>query len=367
MPHIDTHLQGGSFSSCHFVFICCFVFFSPRFVTPPSISWHLQTQNGQPKGVISTYIFIHIYIYAVKLLSGPSLPLSGVIIWSKWGLLSGPRLFLGLFCGGFKRIFAHSVIILCVFVQRCPLRDTYLFFENWFAETPGFTVFWGCAVFLGQVVKRGHCWTPPPNKENILTDNWKAHFCIFWLLFLVFMFSPFLFFVLFLVLFFVLFFDLFFCIFDFFWGSKGQVRSPKGPPHLPLNPPYFFGGVVLFSSFFLFWREKACQKRHCLLSFQCLLLFLPSFMFPSPIFTLSFSVSLLLLSVFFSFLLFFRVCFILLPCFCLFVYLFCFFAFVSWKEQQQNITLERFFFNVSVFVLFYFRSFLLVLVLLPDF
>ena len=26
----------------------------------------------------------------------------------------------------------------------------------------------------------------------------------------------------------------------FFGGFKGQVRWPKGPPHLALNPPYFF-------------------------------------------------------------------------------------------------------------------------------
>ena len=40
------------------------------------------------------------------------------------------------------------------------------------------------------------------------------------------------------------------CISCFFGGGglKGQVRWPKGPPHLALNPPYFFG---LFG--FLFW------------------------------------------------------------------------------------------------------------------
>ena len=32
----------------------------------------------------------------------------------------------------------------------------------------------------------------------------------------------------------------FFCFFClFFGGFKGQVRSPKRPPHLALNPPYF--------------------------------------------------------------------------------------------------------------------------------
>ena len=34
----------------------------------------------------------------------------------------------------------------------------------------------------------------------------------------------------------------------FFWGFKGQVRWPKGPPHLALNPPYllYFVWFVLF-------------------------------------------------------------------------------------------------------------------------
>ena len=37
---------------------------------------------------------------------------------------------------------------------------------------------------------------------------------------------------------------IFFCLFVFFGGFKGQVRWPKGPPHLALNPPYFL--FVLF-------------------------------------------------------------------------------------------------------------------------
>ena len=54
--------------------------------------------------------------------------------------------------------------------------------------------------------------------------------------------------VLLLVLFLFL-FVLFYCFcvfcFLFFGGFKGQVRWPKGPPHLALNPPYFY--------FFLFF------------------------------------------------------------------------------------------------------------------
>ena len=53
--------------------------------------------------------------------------------------------------------------------------------------------------------------------------------------------------------FFVLFFSCF-CLFVFFGGFKGQVRWPKGPPHLALNPPYLicFCFVFLFFCFFVF-------------------------------------------------------------------------------------------------------------------
>ena len=54
---------------------------------------------------------------------------------------------------------------------------------------------------------------------------------------------------------FCLFVVFFFCFFVFFVGGfKGQVRWPKGPPHLALNPPYFicFVFLFLFFSCFLF-------------------------------------------------------------------------------------------------------------------
>ena len=38
----------------------------------------------------------------------------------------------------------------------------------------------------------------------------------------------------------ILFFFVFFVFVFFFGGFKGQVRWPKGPPHLALNPPSFF-------------------------------------------------------------------------------------------------------------------------------
>ena len=40
------------------------------------------------------------------------------------------------------------------------------------------------------------------------------------------------------------------CFFVFFGGFEGQVRWPKGPPHLALNPPYFFCVI--------FWLSCLC-------------------------------------------------------------------------------------------------------------
>ena len=47
------------------------------------------------------------------------------------------------------------------------------------------------------------------------------------------------------------FFFVFLC-FVFFGGFKGQVRWPKGPPHLALNPPYFFVFVFVVVVFLFF-------------------------------------------------------------------------------------------------------------------
>ena len=41
---------------------------------------------------------------------------------------------------------------------------------------------------------------------------------------------------------------LFLVLFFFGGGFKGQVRWPKGPPHLALNPLYVLGGCVTFLS-----------------------------------------------------------------------------------------------------------------------
>ena len=44
----------------------------------------------------------------------------------------------------------------------------------------------------------------------------------------------------------------FFVCFLFLGGFKGQVRWPKGPPHLALNPPYFCFCFLCFGFVFAF-------------------------------------------------------------------------------------------------------------------
>ena len=188
-----------------------------------------------------------------------------------------------------------------------------------------FKVFLLGAHFLGQVVKKGKIWTP--SQKPIFADNWQvflyfgfvlvsSSFFSFWCLF---------------------YFDFCFCFsfcLVFLRGFKGQVRWPKGPPHLALNPPHF---LVVFLSFFdLLSKNCFLPKRHCSFVLSVSLYF-PSILFIFP-FSLSLSVS---LSCYFlaSFLLFFLVCFILLHCRCLFLSLHFVFASVSFKEQHQNIKL----------------------------
>ena len=110
-------------------------------------------------------------------------------------------------------------------------------------------------------------------------------------------------------------FCFFSCVFVFlFEGFKGQVRWPKGPPHLALNPPYFFALFLCFCVFVLFPFFGKKTKT--------------VFLYKNM--SLSLSLSLLLFSLFLLCLFcFFLLCVLLLPCFCLFLSLLCFFAFVS--------------------------------------
>ena len=97
----------------------------------------------------------------------------------------------------------------------------------------------GVSAFWAKVSKKGNFEKPPKKwKIWLIKLNWKAifwYFRCFWggLLFSCFFLFP-LFFVFLLV---------------FFWGFKGQVRWPEGPPHLALNPPCLFLLFLLFCFF----------------------------------------------------------------------------------------------------------------------
>ena len=106
-------------------------------------------------------------------------------------------------------------------------------FQKCLAETPNFIVFWGRAFWA----KFSNFGTPKIKNRKFWLIAEKlvfGYFCCFLFLFF-----------LFLVL---------FCCLSFGGGFKGQVRWPKGPPHLALNPPYFLGVFVFvfLVSLFLF-------------------------------------------------------------------------------------------------------------------
>ena len=125
------------------------------------------------------------------------------------------------------------------------------------------------------------------------------------------------------------FFLFFFLVFVFL----GQVRWPKGPPHLALNPPYFlfvfFGFCFFFAllSLFFNWQKPVFPPRKghfCL--FSMFLFLSPLTFFGLPLFLFLFlclSVSLVFLSsflsfffAFFLFLVFVSFSFFFLLCFC---------------------------------------------------
>ena len=139
-------------------------------------------------------------------------------------------------------------------VQKWPFRDAHLLFKKKGPETPIFIVFFGCALF-GPSCQKREILDTHPKKKKIFTDNWKAHFWVFFV-FSCFFFSFFPFFVFFC-------FCCFFCC-VFFGGFKGHVRWPEGPPHLALNPPYLFFVLFLFCFFcwfffcFLFFVPFLC-------------------------------------------------------------------------------------------------------------
>ena len=144
-----------------------------------------------------------------------------------------------------------------------------------------------------------------------------------------------------------------FCFSFFGWGFKGQV---KWPAHLAQNPPFyyfFWGGFVFSFPLSAFYAKIVCSPRKghfCLFLSLSLCFSLP--FFGLPLFNFSFSVSLLFFSFFLpsclSFLLSFGSFFLSLS------FLLFFFAFVSCKEQHQNIQLQ--FVSSIVSLLFGFLS-----------
>ena len=99
------HCKNRGFLACHAA--------RPIFERMPgSIIERLKRKKNTPFSNITKYIYI--YIYAVELLSGPSLGVSKVIIWAKSMLLSGPSLFSHYEIGVSGDFFC-SVIILCFF------------------------------------------------------------------------------------------------------------------------------------------------------------------------------------------------------------------------------------------------------------
>ena len=116
-------------------------------------------------------------------------------------------------------------------------------------ETPIFLVFFGCRLSGPRCQKREILKSHPKKGKNWLITE-KLFFGVFAVFLggLLFFFSFFCLFVIFCLFFFGGF---------FFGGFKGQVRWPKGPPHLALNPPYFFFCFcfLFFVLFFLFFLE----------------------------------------------------------------------------------------------------------------
>ena len=134
-------------------------------------------------------------------------------------------------------------------VQKWPFRDAHLLFKKMGPEISIFIVFFGCALF-GPSCQKREILDTHPKKKKIFTDNWKAHFWVFFVFSCLF-FSSFVFFCFFFC------FVVFFCV--SFGGFKGHVRWPEGPPHLALNPPYLFFCFcfvfVLFVYFLFFCLE----------------------------------------------------------------------------------------------------------------
>ena len=101
-------------------------------------------------------------------------------------------------------------------------------------------------------------WAKMSKKENLKThQKRKKTWLITGKLFFVGIFVFFCCFFLVFVCFFLFSLSSLFLFFCLFWGFKGQVRWPEGPPHLAQNPPYlFFCFCCLFCLLFFFERLR---------------------------------------------------------------------------------------------------------------
>ena len=133
-------------------------------------------------------------------------------------------------------------------------------------------------------------------------------------------------------------------------GFKGQVRWPKGPPHLALNPPFFV--FVCFS--LLFIEKMLFPARAFLFNFECLPLFLLSLFLPPPFsLSLSLSLSCYFLSFFLSlFVLSFASLFLSLS---LYVFLLCF-CFTKRTTSKYSTTFLSILFLFWVYLALSFKS-----------
>ena len=139
----------------------------------------------------------------------------------------------------------------------------------WFAEAPVFIVFWG-ARFLGQVVRKGFCWTKTIDTEYELMI--EKHILGYFLIFLVFCFS---FFVSFLLLVFwrVLYCFFFACVcFCLFCYLFFEQENPVFPPEKAF--------LSIFECLPLFLLAFFTFPFHVLsLSLSLVIFFLPSFIY----------------------------------------------------------------------------------------
>ena len=127
-----------------------------------------------------------------------------------------------------------------------------------------------------------------------------------------------------------------FCVFFLGLGSTQPCTCVFG--QLALNPPFFFSFCLFTKTLFSLW------KRVIFVNFS-----VSPFLSPWLLALLLFTLSLSLYSCFLFFCSFLVVLsFSFLPVFLCCSFLPCFFAFVSWKEQHQNITFERFLFINSL-------------------